>query len=150
MPAGRPPKRTEDTPAQIMRMAGLGLTLDEIALILDINPGTLDRWLVDPEIKKLYKMGRAEIHHKMTTSAYRMALEGDRVMMIFLLKTKFGYREVERHEHTGVGDSPIKVDRREWVESISAEDAAILARYKKEENRSSEEGQMGTDSGAKT
>lgn len=98
---------------QIEQMAGLQLTQIEIAGILQISPDTIQR-----HHKEDYEKGKARAGMTLRNRAWQMALgtlrdperpelgyvpggEPDRAMIMFLLKTQFGFKERAVHEVVG-------------------------------------------------
>lgn len=80
-------------------MAGRGLTLDDIALILRISPKTLDRRLSDcEEVREAYDRGRAIAKRTVVNSLFDQIAEGKIAAIIFYLKTQCGWRESEKVE----------------------------------------------------
>lgn len=78
---------------QVEVMAGLGMTLKHISLILNISTNTLNKWLELPAIREGFDRGRAQGALAITKTAYSQAIEGNTTMLIFLLKTQLGWRD---------------------------------------------------------
>jgi predicted transcriptional regulator len=77
-------------------LAGMGLTQEQIADVLDVSRTTFFRRLKeDPELKEVYEKGLSKVKAKILMSAYRLALKGDKTMLCFLMKTKYNYRETD-------------------------------------------------------
>jgi len=90
---------TQDDINKIEIMAGLGLTLDEIALILNISPRTLDRRIADNEnVAIAYKTGRAKAKMKVTGKLFEQIEKGKIAAILFYLKTQCGWRETNKEE----------------------------------------------------
>jgi hypothetical protein len=78
---------------QVEVMAGLGMTLKHISLILDISTNTLNRWLALEEVREAFDRGRAQGALAITKTAYSQAIDGNTTMLIFFLKTQLGWRD---------------------------------------------------------
>ena len=111
----------------------------------------------DPRISSAYKKGRVKMGLQLVTTLLNMALgrrevveisfevdaEGDRreigrevvllaaaphpASLFFILKTQFGFRETDRHEHTGAEGGPIEVAGID-VSQLNAKDLNTLDR----------------------
>lgn len=86
----------------IEQMAGMGSTLDDIALILDWSVATLDRKLKLPEVESAYKKGRAIAKNSMASRLWDIAMSGDEqgqpskqatTACIFWLKAQAGWTD---------------------------------------------------------
>lgn len=90
---------------QAAKLAGLGLPVEQIALVLDISKKTFERRVKDqPGVADALEKGRASTSAELRQSAYRKALDGDTTMMIFLLKTREGFREAPREVNLKIGE----------------------------------------------
>jgi DNA-binding XRE family transcriptional regulator len=96
--------------AQIEKMAGLGLTVEQMAALLEMSKATFDRRMEDtPGAIEALEKGRATASHKVMETAYRMATSGRTpAMTMFWLKCRERWREVSVHEHSGPGGRPIE------------------------------------------
>lgn len=95
----RGPKPHEPTPCQRKQVAACmvaGLTEDMTASILGINKSTL-RKHYKPELEQ----SRAKVVTKIASTLAQKAMNGDNACMFFYLKTRAGWRETQRHEHSG-------------------------------------------------
>jgi high-affinity Fe2+/Pb2+ permease len=79
---------TDKERLQVELMVAGGITQDDICLALDIAKKTLAK-----HFKAELERGSAKVHAKLASSALAMALAGDKTMMIFVLKTRFGWRD---------------------------------------------------------
>ena len=84
---------------QVEVMAGLGMTLKHISLILDISTNTLNRWLALEEVREAFDRGRAQGALAITKTAYSQAIDGNTTMLIFFLKTQLGWRDTAEQGH---------------------------------------------------
>lgn len=90
---------TEKEIEQIKTMAGLGLTIKEIALVLNVSSRTIDRRIEDnEEVAIAYKTGRAEAKIKVTEKLFEKIMSGHSASIFFYLKTQCGWRETDRTE----------------------------------------------------
>jgi hypothetical protein len=108
MPIRKPPAkgskggkpRLEPTATDIKRIeewAGKGHVLIQIARGLNVSPDTLARWRADHEaVAQALEAGRAAEHELLLTRLMKKAMDGDTVALLFLLKTRHGYREGEQ------------------------------------------------------
>lgn len=77
-PTGRPPiEPTVFDVALVEKLAGLGLTLDQIAAALGWSPATLDRKLKEPELAAAYGKGRALAAQSMASRLWDIAMSND-------------------------------------------------------------------------
>ncbi len=97
--AGRPPYQiTDHDISQVEEMAGKGMTLHQIAIMLDISDSTLDRWLKEPRIKRAYERGRLVAMGQVSGTLFNLAIKGDVVAAIFYLKSQFGWQDRPKEE----------------------------------------------------
>ena len=125
-------KPTDEQLKQIRTMAGLGLTVERIAIILGVSKATLDRAARrDPAVRDAVEKGRETSGALLREWAYNSARKGNVAMQIFLLKTREGFRETERLELTGADGGPIVAKK-----ELSAEEAAaLIAKYDRLQSR---------------
>jgi hypothetical protein len=96
---GRPPIAVTDAAiSRIEEAAGLGYTLHQIAVLIDVSDSTLDRWLVHPRIKRAYERGRLIALGKVSGTLFNLACDGDVVAAIFYLKSQFGWTDKPQSE----------------------------------------------------
>lgn len=110
MPPG--PKPTPFTPKEIQQietMAGIGLRVVDIAHIFGISVATLYKRLKDTGLSsEVIKRGRKRGISKVAETLYKMAVSGENpAATFFYLKTRGGWRETQRIEHTGKGGKPL-------------------------------------------
>lgn len=104
---------TEDEIVKAGKMAGMGMTVQQIADVLGIGRATYERRLVDQDgVAEGIKKAKAQLSEKLRTNAYQMAFDGNVAMTIFLLKVREGWKEsvdvnlipkptiIERHDGT--------------------------------------------------
>lgn len=136
------PKRTEerftDDDIALIERTAATVQEDELAYILGVAPRTFrDMKARDPRISAAYKKGRVLLKRRLGATLLALALGRERIVEIadadgttqvavedlppdkaalfFTLKTQFGYRETDRHEHVGDPAQPV-VFRRDMSE----------------------------------
>ena len=83
------PARIEDVNLeQVEIIASLGLTDEEIAVILGISPRTLNYWKKNPAFLQSLKRGKLKADFQITKSLYEKAKNGDTTAIIFWLKNR--------------------------------------------------------------
>jgi transcriptional regulator with XRE-family HTH domain len=99
---GRPVKSDQISLEQVEVIASLGLTDDEIAIILGISERTLNYWKKsNPEFLQSLKRGKLKADFQIAKSLYVKALLGDTTAMIFWLKNRQPDRWRDRHQIDG-------------------------------------------------
>jgi hypothetical protein len=128
---GRPRKElTGEQVEQVEKMAGHGLTLDQIADCLNIGERTLERrFSEDTVVLAAYKRGKAVAINAVAKTVYQKAVAGEGAFPFFYLKTQAGWRETNRMEVTGADGGPVQQhvttdSPREWIEGELARIAA--------------------------
>ena len=86
---------------KIMLAAGLSHT--QIAGILRITLPTLQK-----QCGGLLTVGADEANAKVAAKLFQKCMRGDTIAMIYWTKTRLGWREVHRTEHTGADGGPIQ------------------------------------------
>lgn len=88
---------------QVEIIASLGLTDEEIAVILGISPRTLNYWKKHPAFKNALKRGKLKADFQITKSLYEKAKAGDTTAIIFWLKNRRPdlWRDRQQVEHSG-------------------------------------------------
>jgi len=84
-------------------VASMGLIDEQIAIILDISPRTLNYWKKRPAFLQSLKRGKLKADFQITQSLYQKAKAGDTTAMIFWLKNRQPekWREKTQIEHSG-------------------------------------------------
>lgn len=126
----------EDKIKRIEVMAGLGLTVEQMAAILEMSKKTFERRMKDTEgaIDALEK-GRALASLNVTQAAYKMATSGKQpAMTMFWLKCRERWREVNVHELTGAEGKAIEVKDVSQLsdDQLNLKIQALLEKEKKE------------------
>ena len=108
---GRPPfEPTAEQRKLVNSLAGIGCTNDELLECIpwgkeDGKP--IDEKTLLKHFKPELKRGRSLAAMTLKKRAYDMAAAGDKTMLIFLMKTKLGYSETQKVEHTGKDGAPL-------------------------------------------
>jgi len=85
---GRPSKLGKIDLAEVERLAGLGLTDEEIALVLDVALSTLKVYKKNQEFLAAIKKGKTKADAAVVSRLYKNAMEGDTTAQIFWLKNR--------------------------------------------------------------
>ena len=118
----KPWEPTDEERRRIRLYAGLGLTQEQIALIIGKCVETLVK-----QCRVEMAAGKAETLAKVAGSLVQKALGGDTASAIFYLKTQGGWRETIRNEHTGADGGPIETSQVEADADAFARSVARLA-----------------------
>lgn len=88
---------------KIERLAGYGLTMEEIAHAFDVSSKTFQRLKArDQEFDAAMKRGLRVANDNVARVAYTMAISGKvPAMTMFWLKCRAHWKEVQHHEHSG-------------------------------------------------
>ena len=106
---------------QVESLAALGLTDEDIALVLGIGERTLERYKKDPEFWHALKTGKIKADSQVAKRLYEKAMNGDTTAMIFWLKNRRPdlWRDRSYHELSGQVGSP---DNKLIIEVIETKD----------------------------
>lgn len=110
MPQGFPHVPTEATRVIATTLSAYGVTHEDIARKLEIDADTLVK-----HYRRELDTGRIEANSRVAERLYQIATQKETgkasvTAMMFWLKTRAGWREVQRHEHVGPdGQSPAVV-----------------------------------------
>lgn len=97
---------TDEKRAIVRALAKYGVRQHDIAVQIGVAKGTLAKYYSED-----LDAGMAEAAEGLAKTAYQMAMDGDVRMIIFLLKTRLGYRETTRIECSGPDGEPIKTEQ---------------------------------------
>ena len=75
-------------PVQVEKMAGIGCTPKEIAILLDVSQRTIERRFGVP-----YRKGTSKLCHALKRALFREALKGNSMALIFAAKVYCGLKE---------------------------------------------------------
>ena len=111
MHKGTPPFAPTDEQREFVRtLIGLGIRQEDVRLLIfkadgkPISKPTLEKYF-----RKELDTGTIKANAKVAEALYRKATRGDTTAMIFWLKTRGGWREVNRLELTGKEGAPIHI-----------------------------------------
>lgn len=101
---GRPRRIiTDEHLRQIEVVAGLGLTMPEIARVIGISPETLKRRKRDmEEVEEAIAVGKAKAAMSVSRKLYQLATEGSIPAIIWYERTRCGRTEKSVVEHVGM------------------------------------------------
>lgn len=95
-------KRIEIDADEVERLAGLGLTQEEIALSLGISVGTLENRKRESGIfGDAIKRGQSKAKSDVANIIYTKAMDGDLGAAIWYEKTRSGFTDKTVQEHSG-------------------------------------------------
>lgn len=89
-------KITETSKKMVETTSGYGLPHEQIAALLEIDDKTLRK-----HYRKQLDMGMAKANAKVVESLYGKATTGDTTAQIWWTKTRLGWKDTSRVEHTG-------------------------------------------------
>lgn len=93
----KPIKVTETLQVQVEKLAGYGMTDEDISKVVSMSEATLKRKFRDE-----LDIGRALAKSKVQQTAFKMAISGKQpAMTMFWLKTQCHWKETTVNEHTG-------------------------------------------------
>ena len=96
--------------AQVESIAGFGLNNEQVGAFFGYTEsGFRNAHLKLPALREAMNAGRAKAAARVTQTAYELATSGKcPAMTMFWCKTRLGWREVDRTEHTGPGGGPVE------------------------------------------
>jgi hypothetical protein len=102
--------KIEFDPEQVEKLAGYGLTQDQIADWFGASERTLrNRLSDDPALVAAYKKGRARALATAAGKLWDKVMQGDNASVFFYLKTQGGWSETQKMEHSGPAGGPMEV-----------------------------------------
>lgn len=106
---------TDRDKQQIEIMAGLGMTVQQIAQILGISKRTFNRWCEDEAVLAHYKKGLSGAEMTIAKTLYDKAKGGDTTAIIWYEKTRANRKEVTQVE---LVDERVKEELRDFFEFL--------------------------------
>lgn len=98
-------------------MLSAGLTNQQIAGVIGVSPATLAL-----RCKELLATGADLANAKVASKLFQKCMKGDTIALLFWTKTRMGWSEKQKVEHTGADGGPIV------YEQVEAEAAAFTSR----------------------
>jgi hypothetical protein len=126
-PGGKKPYQPEEADRKrVEAMTGYGLTHDQIASVIGISDETLRKYF-----RRELDTGAALANSRVAQNLYKWATSdkpGAVAASIFWTKTRMGWREVTRQEHTGPNGGPIQTETKKTLDvtKLSPEDLESL------------------------
>lgn len=93
---------TAEQRQQVEMYAAIGLTQVQIGQLLGVSVDTLDR-----HFRSELDLGAVKANAKVAGKLFNNAMGGDNASIFFWLKTRGGWRETDRREHTGKDGAPL-------------------------------------------
>jgi hypothetical protein len=115
----RSPGRTPHMPTAVTRFqvhwgTQIGAPQEKLAELLGIDKKTLRK-----HYREELDSGRLNADTKLAARIYKKAMDGDTACLIFLAKTRLGWTETSRHEHSGPNGGAITINH-----AMTAKEAA--------------------------
>ena len=104
----KPHEPTDKDRKQVSLMAGIGLTHDQISRIVGISDETLRKYYPDELATSASKMNAQVAQNLFSMATSKSA--GSVASAIFWMKTRGGWREVDRKEISGIDGAAIKTE----------------------------------------
>ena len=99
---------TDESRRQVLEMAALGMTQEQIGLVMDLADRTLRR-----RYRRELDIGGVEMLMKVSRNLHEIAMDRDdprsAAAAMFVMKTRAGWRETNRTEVTGPGGGPLQL-----------------------------------------
>lgn len=91
----------------LKKMARCGATQIEIAAVLGMSVGTLERRLRRPDVRGLYEQGRNDLFISLRTKQVQLALAGNPTMLIWLGKQYLDQKDRSDNTHRDPDGKPL-------------------------------------------
>lgn len=102
-PGTKPWQPTDEERKAIEQMVAIGLNQEQIAIVIGRSVDSLDR-----HCRHELDAGKLKANAKIGGKLFEKAMNGDTAALIFWAKTQMGWKETDRHEHTGKDGGPIQ------------------------------------------
>ena len=117
---------TDKDRKQVMMMSGIGLTHDQISKVMQISDETLRKYY-----REELETGEAKTTAMVAQNLFNIATgsgQGAVTAGIFWMKTRAGWREVNRNEITGANGGAIQVEQTQKIDArdLDPEQRAVL------------------------
>tara|TARA_B110000503_G_scaffold135262_1_gene215530 strand:- start:507 stop:860 length:354 start_codon:yes stop_codon:yes gene_type:complete len=105
-------KPTAEDRKQVEMLSGLGIPQEQICLLVQggIDEKTLRKYYADELVS-----GVAKANSQVSKSLFQKAVSGDTGAQIWWTKTRMGWKDTSRLEHSGPDGAPIEIKRIERV-----------------------------------
>lgn len=120
----KPHTPTDKDRKQVAIMAGIGLTHNQIAKIIGVSDETLRKYYAEE-----LEISAAKMNATVAQNLYSIATSkgpGAVPSAIFWMKTRGGWREVERKEITGIDGGAIQLDAQRTVNLENLDEEALM------------------------
>jgi len=111
---GRPSKLAKIDLGEVERLAGLGLTDEEMAIVLDVSPRAFAGYKKNSEFLQALKRGKPKKDTEVVQRLLLKAMEGDVTAMIFWLKNRQPDKWRDRRDiglgGNGAGSVDVKIE----------------------------------------
>jgi hypothetical protein len=109
---------------QIENYVAIGLNQEQIAVVIGRSVDSLDR-----HCRHQLDSGKFKANAKIGGRLFEKAMGGDTAALIFWAKTQMGWKETDRHEHTGANGGPIQHEQvTSDAESFTGRISSLAAR----------------------
>jgi hypothetical protein len=94
---------TAEERAQVEHFTSTGYTQTQIAALLGKSTDSLQR-----HCREELNLGGLKANARVAGKLYEKCMEGDTASLIFWAKTRLGWRETQKHEHSGPDGTPMR------------------------------------------
>jgi hypothetical protein len=93
---------TDDERRLVEHYVAIGYTQVQIAALMGKSEDSLQR-----HCRNELDLGQLKVNAKVGGKLFQKAMSGDTASLIFWAKTRMGWKETDRHEHSGPGGEPL-------------------------------------------